>query len=202
MIHNFLIEKIKAPEEYFKNYLNDILIVLENKNDGGFEDSIKYYLSSNLIRKFEKTHRIYTGNTPKEYKPEGILFFQKNIKPDLVAVNIMDHQIDIFEIKTFVKKEFLFSFIFSKDGTEKNYYNKIGDYWKQYERIKVAKENNINCNCYLLVFYKESDREPSPLWKDRFREKVAENKITTIYEDILIENKLGTIKSLLLQVHL
>ncbi len=119
MIKNFILDKLHNIDEYFKSYLEDISRVLQVRDDGGFEDPVKYYFSSKILENYSQTHRIYTGNTPKGGLVENLLF-SNNSKPDLVAISNSTNSVEIFELKTIVSKPFLYSFMFSADGAEKN----------------------------------------------------------------------------------
>jgi hypothetical protein len=192
-------ELIESPNEYFELYLNDILTVLKEKDDGGFEDPLKYYFSSKLIEEFNSTHRIYTGDTPdKKESPEKILFSEKYIKPDLVTIEKSNGRVEIFEFKTFVKKTSMYSFTLTKDGTDKSY--EKGDYKKQVNRLNLAKIKNIDCSCYLLVFYIDSEKSHPEKWEKIYKEMISDKKIEEVWELDLFKNKLARIKSILIKI--
>lgn len=70
-------------EDYIKRYLIDIKKVLDKKDDRGFEEPIKYYLTSKVIEEFDSNNYIYYfGNTPKEKELKILL--GNNIKPDIL----------------------------------------------------------------------------------------------------------------------
>ena len=194
-------ELIESPYDYFKLYLNDILTVLKEKDDGGFEDPIKYYFSSKLIEKFNSTHRIYTGETPdKKESPEKILFSEKYIKPDLVTIEKNNDRVEIFEFKTFVKKTTMYNFLLTKDGADTKESFEKGDYMKQANRLNLAKKENIDCSCYLLVFYIDSEKSHPKKWENKYKKMISDKKIEEVWELTLFKNKQGSIKSILIKI--
>jgi hypothetical protein len=200
MIKNFILNKLHNPDDYFKFYLEDISRVLQGRNDGGFEEPIKYYFSSKILEKYSQSHRIYTGNTPKGGLVESLLF-PNNSKPDLVAISNSTNSVEIFEFKTIVLKPFLYSFMFSSDGSEKKFNSQDGDYWKQKNRKEQSIQNSISCNCYLLFFYIESNKKPSKIWVERFNSKVTSKDLTIIEDNLLYIWKDFQIRFLLLAVN-
>ena len=154
MDYNIFIKHINNLDDYFKKYLDDVINVIKSKEDGGFEEPLKYYLASKLKNELEKSNYcIYTGNNPKDDTLRKII--KKGEKPDLIIADNSSGEIHIIEIKTNINNDFLYSSLLAEGGIEKNYNDKKGDFWKQKERLENSLSKNINCNCYLLCFYKE-----------------------------------------------
>ena len=152
-------ELLRNPDEYFQTYAKDILDDLAHKKDGGFEEPVKYYLSAKLRREFGHDYRIYSGNKPKEQPLREIL--QSAHKPDLLLLSKDDTELFILELKSVVKPEFQYSFLFSSDGTQKNYEAGNGDFSHQQRRLAEAARilTGTKTRCFLLLLYIEQAAE-------------------------------------------
>lgn len=149
---------LQYPDEYFQTYAKDILDDLAEKEDGGFEEPVKYYLSAKLRREFGANFRIYSGNKPTEQPLREILKCAH--KPDLLLWSNDDAHLFIIELKSVVRPEFQYSFLFSKDGTQKNYHARNGDFSHQQQRLAAARIlNGTKTRCFLLLLYLEQQAE-------------------------------------------
>lgn len=154
-------ELLQSPEEYFRTYAKDILDDLAHKEDGGFEEPVKYYLSAKLRREFGADFRIYSGNKPTEQPLREIL--QSAHKPDLLLWSKDDAELFIIELKSVVRPEFRYSFLFASDGTQKNYEAGNGDFSHQQQRLAAARTlKGTKTRCFLLLLYLEQQAERKP----------------------------------------
>jgi hypothetical protein len=154
-------ELLQNPDEYFRTYAKDMLDDLATKEDGGFEESVKYYLSAKLRRELGADFRIYSGNKPKEQPLRDIL--KSAHKPDLLLWSNDDAHLFIIELKSVVRPEFQYSFLFSKDGTQKNYEAGNGDFSHQQQRLVAARVlKGTKTRCFLLLLYLEQQAERNP----------------------------------------
>lgn len=155
-------------DDYFKRYLTDVKKVLDEKDDGGFEEPIKYYLAAKVIENFDSNHYIYYfGNTPKEEKIKALL--GNNIKPDILIATKDLKFVFIIELKSIVKNSYIHSFILASNGEKNNYNLRKGDFWNQLRRLRKAPES-ISTACYILCFYLESIDEKKNDWSDIFHD--------------------------------
>lgn len=169
---------------YFKEYMNDIIDVCRLKGDGGFEESMKYFLASQLLKNGVAQENLLAGTTPKNEEIKRKL--EPATKPDLVILEAGEPHL-FLELKTAIKAAYRNTFLLASDGTEKNHRNKTGDY----HNLASRRSHFPNAQCFLMLFYLESKGNPQKEpenWASQFFAQQA-GKSVSHPENLLMHTK-------------
>lgn len=182
-----IVKDILKPDNipgYFKEYMNDIIDVCRLKGDGGFEESMKYFLASQLLKKGVAQENLLAGTTPKNEEIKKKL--EQATKPDLVILEAGEPLL-FLELKTAIKAAYRNTFLLASDGTEKNHRNKTGDY----HNLASRRSHFPNAQCFLMLFYLESKGNPQKEpenWASQFFAQEA-GKSVSLPENLLMHTK-------------
>lgn len=184
-----IVQDILKPENipgYFKEYMNDIIDVCRLKGDGGFEESMKYFLASQLLKKGILRENLFAGTTPQ------IESIKKNLgtakKPDLLIVEEGTPKLFI-EMKTAVKATYRSTFLLSHNGTDnsqKSY--KHGDFYN----LASRRSHFPNAQCFLMLFYLQSKGNPQKEpenWASAFFRDQEGKRVKLVVKDPLVHAK-------------
>jgi hypothetical protein len=145
--------------EYFRKYMENIMEVCRHKTDGGFEESMKYFLAAKLYeraddcRKQGREYEILAGTTPIEDEIKVTL--GRATKPDLLILESGQPKLFV-ELKTSVTATYRNSFLLAYSGSESSHADGRGDF----HNLVARKQAFPAAKCFLLLFFLDDAKTP------------------------------------------
>ncbi|MCB1180029.1 MAG: hypothetical protein KDK36_20795 [Leptospiraceae bacterium] len=174
--------------DYAYKFIIEIEKVLDLHNDGNFEEPLKYFFVSKLLKQFPaETHNIYFQTKPNELKN----YFKKKFIPDILICSKDFKTIISLDLKTILDPSLIYQNFLSKDGKKKNLKSEKGDFWKIRKVIENIPES-IEFYSYVMYFYLDEIEEDKidPWWTEKFRDMEREEDFFVIKKNLkLIENR-------------
>lgn len=153
-----ILKREQIPE-YFRKYMEDIMKVCSRKSDGGFEESMKYFLAAKLYEYAREDlnqggkYEILAGTTPKDDSIKVRL--GTATKPDLLVLESGKPKLFI-ELKTSVTATYRNSFLLAYNGSKSSHQKGRGDF----HNLVTRKQAFPAAKCFLLLFFLDDAKIP------------------------------------------